>query len=198
MKPWQDGWYMRFLAVVVLFNTCFFLVFRLVPVFWKAEWGINERAIGLLLGLNGVIIVFLEMILVSRWEKRGLPMVYIVAGSLANAVGYAFLMLPGGAHLVYGLAMVLFITFGEMLALPFFNSIAMKRSNEYNRGQYAAAYTISWSVAIVIGPSGGAWIADTFGYRWLWATLIVISLFCAWAFSRFKLTDSNAQHEPGT
>jgi MFS family permease len=63
-----------------------------------------------------------------------------------------------------------------MLALPFISSFIMMRATEYNRGAYATANTLSWSFAQIIGPSGGGWIAEKFGFFWLWAALIALCL----------------------
>jgi predicted MFS family arabinose efflux permease len=173
---------MRFIIFATLFTTAFFLLFRLVPVYWRTEWNINERGIGLLLGLNGLIIAFLEMVLVRRWEKRGNNFRYIILGSVACAFGYLLLMLPHGNGIVLALIFIIMVTIAEMLAFPFISSFIMMRATEHNRGAYATANTLSWSVAQIIGPSGGGWIAEHFGFSWLWGVLIVICLFSGWGF----------------
>ncbi len=182
LQPWQDKLFMRFIIFATLFTTAFFLVFRLVPVFWRTEWGINERGIGLLLGLNGIIIAFLEMVLVRRWEKRGNNIHYIILGAAACGMGYLMLMLPWGTGIVLALLFMIAITLGEMLAFPFVSSFIMMRSTEHNRGAYATANTLSWSVAQILGPSGGGWIAEHYGFFWLWGALIVLCIITAWGF----------------
>jgi predicted MFS family arabinose efflux permease len=182
LQPWQDALFMRFIIFATLFTTAFFLVFRLVPVYWRTEWNINERGIGLLLGLNGLIIAFLEMVLVRRWEKRGNNFRYIILGSVACAFGYLLLMLPHGNGMALALIFIIMITIAEMLAFPFISSFIMMRATEHNRGAYATANTLSWSVAQIIGPSGGGWIAEHFGFSWLWGALILLCLFTSWGF----------------
>ncbi len=191
-KPWQDGFYVRFILLVALYNTSFFLVFRLVPVFWKESWHLQEAGIGMVLALNGVIIALFEMLLVNRWEGKRSPMYYIVAGSVANAVGFGVLLLPGGWPAGLAVLCMCLMTLGEMLAMPFMNSIIMQRSNAWNRGQYAAGYTLSWSVAQVIGPASGAYLVAHGGYPLLWALLIAACLLCAWAFRQLGQTDRMA------
>ena len=66
MPPWKDIIFMRFILLCTLLTTCFFLLFRLLPIFWKEAWHINEASIGLILGLNGIIIAIFEMVLVAR------------------------------------------------------------------------------------------------------------------------------------
>jgi MFS family permease len=74
-----------------------------------------------------------------------------------------------------------------MLALPFINTFVIKRSNEFNRGQYAAGYTLSWSVAQVVGPTSGFYLAHKFGYNLLWVCISLLLLLCAYGFSTLKL-----------
>jgi predicted MFS family arabinose efflux permease len=182
-KPWQDGFFVRFILLTAVFNTCFFLVFRLVPVYWKQQWQMGESTIGIVLGMNGVIIALFEMLLVNRWEGKRSPMQYIVAGCIANAIGFCVLLLPGMAPLLLAMVCMCLITLGEMLALPFMNAMIMQRSNAFNRGQYAAGYTLSWSVAQVIGPAGGAWIAQHAGYTILWIVLTVVCIVCGFLYT---------------
>jgi MFS family permease len=182
MQPWQDKLFLRFISFATLFTTAFFLVFRLVPVFWRTEWNINERGIGLLLGLNGIIIAILEMVLVRRWERRGNNIHYIILGAAACGVGYFLLMLPWGTGMLLALLFMLAVTLGEMLAFPFISSFIMMRATEHNRGAYATANTLSWSVAQIIGPSGGGWIAEHYGFFWLWGALIVLCIITGWGF----------------
>lgn len=189
-SPWKDKTAVRFLLLSTLWTICFVLLFRLVPVYWKEEKHIGESVIGIMLGLNGVIIAVFEMILVKALEKRSAPLRYISAGIVATALGYCFLLLPAAISYAMPLLVVLVITIGEMLAMPFMNSIFMKRSNEYNRGKYSAAYTLSWSVANIVGPMGGAFIAQRFGYLYLWLLMVVICLLCAYLFKVFAARET--------
>jgi len=77
---------------------------------------------------------------------------------------------------------MIFLTLGEMMALPFINTVIMGKANEHNRGKFAAAFAVTWSAAQVLGPGGGALITQTWGYNALWITLIIVCISCALAF----------------
>ena len=53
-------------------------------------------------------------------------------------------------------------------SLPFMNSFWISRAQPSNRGQYAALYTMSWSAAQTLGPMGGGFLADQYGFALLW------------------------------
>jgi len=183
LKPWQDGFYVKFILLTTLFITCAFLMFRVVPVFFKEEWQIDEFAIGIIIGLNGAIIALFEMIMINKIEKKRSPMYFIIIGSVLFAASYLILSAPVSFHLAAAVLTIVIFTGGEMFALPFINTIVISRSNEHNRGLYAAGYTLSWSCAQVVGPLAGFFIAKHLGYNWLWFGLACILLLCAYGFS---------------
>lgn len=179
MKPWKDMLFVKFLLLTTMLTTCFFLMFRVVPLYYKTVWHINELHIGLILGFNGLIIAAFEMVMISKIQNKRSGTYYIVKGVLLIALAYLMLMLPGFTPVMVALISIVLFTMGEMFALPFINTFVMSRSNSYNRGQYAAGYTLSWSVAQVIGPSAGFYLAERLGYSWLWVMIIVLLLLCA-------------------
>jgi predicted MFS family arabinose efflux permease len=192
-KPWQDVLFIKFLCLSTIFITCFFLMFRVVPVFYKEVWHLNEALIGFILGINGIVIAVLEMVMINKIENKKSPIFYIVLGVIIISFSFGVLMLPKSIPLVLAVASILFFTFGEMFSLPFFNTFVVKRSNEFNRGLYAAGYTLSWSVAQVIGPTSGFYIAERFGYNILWMAIVALLLLCAYGFSLLNLKDEPMQ-----
>lgn len=191
-KPWQDALFIKFVLLTVVFTTCFFLMFRVVPVFFKQVWHLNEASIGLILGVNGIIIALLEMVMISKIENKKSAVFYIVTGVLVVGLSFAVLMLPKFVPVVVALLSVICFTFGEMLSIPFINTFVIKRSNEFNRGQYAAGYTLSWSIAQVVAPTCGFFIAEKFGYQTLWITITAMLMLCAYGYSTLNLKEETA------
>jgi predicted MFS family arabinose efflux permease len=185
-KPWKDWWFIKFLLLTTVFATCFFLMFRVVPVFFKQVWHLDEAVIGLVLGVNGVIIAILEMVMISKIENKRSPTFYIVLGVVIVGLSFAVLMLPKFLPIVVALISVVFFTFGEMFSMPFINTFVINRSNEFNRGQYAAAYTVSWSIAQVVAPTVGFYVAERFGYHVLYTCITVVLMACAYGYYRLN------------
>ncbi|HEY6901574.1 MAG TPA: MFS transporter [Puia sp.] len=194
-----DTPFIRFLILATVYTTCFFLLFRLVPVYWKEQWTMNESTIGILLGLNGIVVAAFELILVRYFEKRSPnPAFYIAAGVTLTAIGYGLLILPlspaAGASspgagaifpgasstpFLFGAACVLLITAGEMLAMPFIGAYVLQRAKDHNIGKYSSAYALSWSIARIAGPSIGSVVIGHWGYTSLWIILVLTCLVCA-------------------
>jgi len=182
-KPWEDGFYVKFIVLTTIFITSAFLMFRVVPVFFKEEWHINESSIGLIIGINGAIIALFEMIMINKIEKKKPPIFFIVIGAALFATSYLVLTIPLSLHITMAVLTVIIFTIGEMFVLPFINTVVISRSNEHNRGLYAAGYTLSWSIAQVCGPITGFYIANHFGYQWLYIGIAGILFLCAYGFS---------------
>jgi predicted MFS family arabinose efflux permease len=181
-SPWRDAFFVRFLIMVSLFMICFSLLFRFVPVYWKEQMHIGESTIGILLGMNGLVIALFEMVLIQNLRDRRPDFYYIIAGTVFSGFAFIMLLIPAVAPIVLAAATVLLFTTGEMLALPYISTFVMSRSAEENRGKYSAAYSVSQSGAQIFGPAAGGLIAAEWGYNALWFVLVLISFACAIGF----------------
>lgn len=177
----QDKVYLWFILFASLFACCFFQLFTNMSVYYKLELHYSEPFIGFLMAANGIIIVLVEMVLIHNLEGKRKNTVYIVTGTFFMMIAYLMLNLLPASH-AWAFVMILVITFGEILAMPFMNSYWIGRSQPHNRGQYAALYTMAWSSAQTLGPMAGAQIAEYYGFRMLWWCISGLSLITAFAF----------------
>ena len=167
-SAYKDRTFLFFAGITVLFAICFFQVFTLMPVFYKTELHLPESFIGLNMAINGIVIAVFEMIIVFKLEGRRPPPHYMAAGVFLVGISYLMLNLPIASAMVLALLSMLFLTVGEMVAMPFMNAWWIARTTGANRGQYAALYTVAWSSAQAVGPFSGAQLAEHFGYYVLW------------------------------
>ena len=166
-SAYRDKIYLWFIVCTVLFAMCFFQLFTNLTVYYKQELHFSESFIGMLMALNGLIIAFIEMVLVYQLEGKRSGVSYIFVGVTLCALSYLlYNFMPGTAMVAIGAVIV--ITFGEILSMPFMNAFWISRTNLHNRGQYAGLYTIAWALAQVLGPSMGALLAEHYGFRILW------------------------------
>jgi MFS family permease len=189
--PWRDPWFLKFILLTSVFATCFFLMFRVVPVFFKQIWHLDEALIGIILGINGAIIALLEMVMISSIENKRSPKYYIVLGVLVVSVSFAILLIPRFLPVVVAIISIVCFTFGEMLSIPFINTFVIKRSNEFNRGQYAAGYTLSWSAAQIIAPTAGFYVAEKLGYTALYVGIVLVLALCAYGFYSLRYREND-------
>lgn len=194
-KPWRDIWFIKFVGLTTVFATCFFLMFRVVPVFFKQVWHLNEAVIGAVMGINGVVIALFEMVMINKIENKRSPVFYIVIGVFIVGVSFAIFLLPKFIPLALATASIICFSFGEMLAIPFINTFVIKRSNALNRGQYAAGYTLAWSVAQVVGPAVGFYVAEHFSYTLLYGGITALLFCCAYGYYSLNFKEEKENSE---
>ena len=84
--------------------------------------------------------------------------------------------------------MTLFITMGEIMAMPFMDTFWTLRSNTANRGQYAGLYTIAWGTANALGPMLSTVLADATNFQVLFVVLGCILLSISFGFYKLGKT----------
>jgi predicted MFS family arabinose efflux permease len=180
-SPYRDGVYLLFIVMVILYAICFFQLFTMQPVFYQSQWHLNVRLIGFLMALNGVLIAVTEMVIIHNLEGKRHSLQYIPVGVLMVGSGFLVLnILPASAWTAFFVVML--ITYGEILSMPFMNSFWIARTTPYNRGEYAALYTIAWSVAQSLGPYVGSQIIRVYGFNTFWWILGVMCAIAAIGF----------------
>lgn len=168
-SAYADKAYLLFIGFTMLLGLFFYQVFTIIPEYLKQDRGMPEYLIGLVMGLNGVVIALVEMVLVFRLEGRKHPLYFVSLGCMVMALFFVLLNLLPGMVAASVVCMLVF-TVGEVLSMPFMNSFWVSRTDGANRGQYAGLWTMAWAVAQALGPSCGSQLAGHFGFRVLWWT----------------------------
>ena len=163
----KDKPFWIFLFGCLVTGILFFQVFTTIPLYHKEQFNLTELQTGLLLTMNGLLIFFLEMPLVSYVERHKISKVKVVAaGSLLMGVSLFLLLLNTWAGIL--IIMMVFMTFGEMFAFPFSNSVALSRAPKGHEGRYMAIFTMSFSLAHILSAKVGMEIIAYYGYQMNW------------------------------
>jgi predicted MFS family arabinose efflux permease len=143
-----------------------------LPLFVRFERGLTLTDHGLLLSLNGLLIVTLEMIVVAR-TRRVPPLFAIAAGSALMGLGFGALPLTAGLG---GMALCAAVwTFGEMVAWPVMPVWIVSRAPGELRGRYLGVIGLFTGVSLLLGASGGTWLVENHGQGALWRTSFWVS-----------------------
>ena len=88
---------------------------------------------------------------------------------------------------LFALAMV-FITIGEMIALPIAQVLVAHFAPEDMRGRYMAISGIGWMLPIATGPFLAGLVMDNFNPSWVWYWAGILSVVAAagfiWLYTR--------------
>lgn len=144
----------RFLQLL-LANFCIALVFfQMASTFglYVTGLGFSPAVYGAVISLNGVLVVFCELPLVTisrRFPARRV----MAAGYVITAAGFA---LNGLAHSVPALVLCMVIfTFGEMMIMPVSAAYVANLAPAHMRGRYMGVSGLTWALALILGPALG-------------------------------------------
>lgn len=156
----------------------FFQLFTTLPLYHAQQYKLSEFQTGLLMTLNGLLIFFLEMPVVSFFERKKVRKIKVIGwGALLMAASYFVLLYAPWAGIL--IVSILFITVGEMFAFPFSNSWVMDRAPKGQTGRYMALYTMSFSLAHIVSSKMGMEIIGSIGYGINWMAMGILALLAA-------------------
>jgi predicted MFS family arabinose efflux permease len=173
-SPFKDKPFIWFTLLSTLYGIGFVEIFTLQPVFYKIQWHFTELTIGLLMALNGLLIVLFEMLIIQHFENKRNSLIYISTGVFIASITFVLLALLPYQYWS-AIIITIGITLSEMICFPFMNSYWVERSTSQNRGVYAGLYGMSYSASLIIGPALGGPIVEYGGFNMLW---IVLALLC--------------------
>lgn len=166
----RDPRFVLFLFLLFLLGMSFFQVFFTLPIYFHDAYGLQENAIGMILGINAAVIVLFEMVLVRAIENRSHIRLF-GTGALLMCVGVASAFV--GSTVPFAVMTILVLTVGEMVALPFSNALVASFSDRSSRGEYMGLYTVTFGIAHLAAPALGLWIYARFGPSVLALTISV-------------------------
>lgn len=174
----KDKPFWIFLITCLISGVLFFQLFTTIPLYHSEQFKLTEFQTGLLLTMNGVLIFFLEMPIVSYVERKKINKIKMVSiGCLLMGISLLLMLINTWAGIL--IVMMIFMTFGEMFAFPFSNSVALSRAPKGHEGRYMAIYTMSFSLAHILSAKVGMGIIDyykTDGYQMNWFYMGILGI----------------------
>ncbi|MCM2394239.1 MDR family MFS transporter [Streptomyces albipurpureus] len=133
--------------------------------------GFSAADFGLVMALNGVLIVSLQIPLTRFIEHRDSRRLLIFSALMA---GYGFgLTAFAGSIAVYALTVCVW-TLAEMVNAPTQMGLVVRLSPVRGRGRYQGVYTLSWATAAMVAPVLAGTVVDGLGAQWLWGMCAVL------------------------
>ncbi|MGE5691649.1 MAG: MDR family MFS transporter, partial [Pseudomonadota bacterium] len=114
--------------------------------------GLSLALYGALVSLNGIVIVLVELPLTGV-TRRFPPRPVIALGFLLVGVGFALMGLAETA-LAFAVTVAIW-TLGEIVNAPVASAYVADLSPERLRGRYQGAWSFTWGLGLVLGPTVG-------------------------------------------
>jgi MFS family permease len=118
----------------------------------KAE-GLSTSDYGLIVSLNGLLVVLLELPIASVTQRLDARRV-IAVGFFVTGLGFALTAFAGTMPLLA--ATVVLWTIGEVVDAPVSSAYIAALAPEHMRGRYMGAWGLTWSLGLMLAPSLGA------------------------------------------
>ncbi|MEU5367012.1 MFS transporter [Streptomyces sp. NPDC005925] len=171
----RDGRFMGVVGLSFLVAVVFQQGFVGLPVA-MGQAGFSPADYGFAIGVNGVLIVALQIPVTRFIEHRDTRRLLVLSSLLA---GYGFgLTAFAGSVGVFVLAVCVW-TLAEIVNAPTQTALVVRLSPVRGRGRYQGMYTMSWSVAALVAPLGSGFVIDRYGAAWLWGLCAVVGTVAA-------------------
>jgi predicted MFS family arabinose efflux permease len=187
----KDKPFWLLLFIIFIVAMVFFQLFTTLPLYHHEKFGLTEFQTGMLLSFNGLLVFLFEMPLVSILERKKVNRIKnILYGALCVSAGYYILLLDSWAFIL--VISIVLLSFGEILAFPFSNAVALNRAPKGQEGQYMGLYTMSFSLAHIACSKTGLDIIAHFGYLTNWifmGSLGIVAALCSLWLNRMLIAE---------
>jgi predicted MFS family arabinose efflux permease len=176
--PWGDGVFLRLMLALMIATAVFDQTYTTLGLFLRRDYHLDPRWLGYLFTLNGLMVVFLQVPIAHRMQRWGIGRCAGI-GVFLNGAGYCVLNFGTGP--LWGVLMMIAITFGELLLSPSLAQLVMLRSEGRQRGRYMGLYSAVWSGRTLYAPAVGTWLYASAGGAALWwicglASIVALAL----------------------
>jgi MFS family permease len=162
--PFRDGAFMTFALIQLPVLLAFGQFVVAMPLDMRRH-GLSTDRIGLLLGLNGVIIVLAQP-LALRLATRVAHVRLLAAGALLTGLGLGACAL-GASALTYALAIAV-LTLGEIALSMAAPALIADLAPAHRRGAYQGTYQLAWGLTAMLAPAVGTQVLARAGAPALW------------------------------
>jgi len=190
LPPAGDRAFLVFTMVSLLLFIVMGQMASTLSIFAVDRVGFSTAQYGLLLTLNGLIVILFQYP-VTLALKRVAKFRALIVGSLLYALGY--LSFGWITQFGWALGAMAIITAGEIIHSPVTLSVIGELSPQDQRGRYMGLFGLSETIGMSMGPLVGGLLLDAFpsDMRLVWAPIASIALIAAigyyWWARRFRL-----------
>lgn len=171
----HDRIFLIFVALNLLVMIIFMQHMSALPLAMQHD-GLAPSAFGLVISLNGILIV-VGQLLVPRLIGDRAPSTVLAVSTVVTGVGFGLTAFAADTWL-YAVS-VLVWTVGEMAMAPTSGAILADLSPAHLRGRYQSVFSLSFSLAALLAPIAGGWAIQQYGDPPLWLGCFVLAMIAA-------------------
>ena len=172
-RVFRDKGYMAFVGLTGIGLIAPTMVWILMPVYAKTNFGLPEAMYGWIPTTNAIMCVFIQFS-VTQVTRRYRTLPVAAAGMLIYALSVGSVALMTGFW-GFWLSMVM-LTFGELTLVPTASKYVADTAPADLRGRYMSIYWLGWGLARTLSPLIGGFINDQISPQAIWIGGLLIGL----------------------
>ena len=161
----QDRRFVTFILFFTLFQMCSVLLWVLLGVYAKQNYGLPESQYGLIQATNALMVVLFQ-VSVTGVTKRYEALRVMFVGTTIYGLGVASIAL-GQVFWAFWLSYVV-VTVGELIIAPTAVSFVADSAPVDQRGRYMGVYSLAQGAASTAAPVMGGQLNDRIGPKAIW------------------------------
>jgi MFS family permease len=173
VRVFRDSGYMLFVSLISIGLIAPTMLWILMPVYAKTNFGIPENLYGWIPTTNALMCVFIQYS-VTQVSRRYKTLPVTAIGMLIYAIGAGSVALMS-SFWGFWLSMVI-LTFGELVIVPTASKYVADQAPADLRGRYMGVYWLGWGLARTLAPLIGGFLNDAIAPRAIWIGGLVIGL----------------------
>ncbi len=172
-RVFQDKGYMAFVSLIAIGLIAPSMVWILMAVYAKTNFGVPEAMYGWIPTTNALLCVFAQYP-VTQITRKYETLTVTAAGMLIYAIGAGSVALMTGFS-GFWLSMVV-LTFGELTLIPTASKYVADIAPADMRGRYMSIYWLGWGLARTLAPLIGGVLNDRLFPQAIWIGGLLIGL----------------------
>jgi len=161
----KDRQLLAFVSSFTLFKICSVMLWALLAVYAKQNYGLPESQYGFIPTTNALMVVLFQ-VGVTKITKRYLPLPVMAVGTLIYALGVGSIA-AGQGFWGFWLSFVV-ITIGELMIMPTSTTYVANLAPIDMRGRYMSFFSLSQGAGRGIAPLLGGLLNDYIGPKAIW------------------------------
>jgi MFS family permease len=161
----KDRQFLAFVFSFTLFKICSVMLWALLAVYAKQNYGLPENQYGFIPTTNALMVVLFQ-VAATRFTRRYLPLPVMAIGTAVYALGVASIA-AGQGFWGFWLSFVV-VTVGELMIMPTSTTFVANLAPIDKRGRYMSFFSLSQGAGRGIAPLLGGLLNDNIGPRAIW------------------------------
>lgn len=193
LQAMRNKAFMRMLGSFTLMEICATLMWVILAVYIKQNFGIQEDQYSWIPTTNALMVIFLQ-VGITRLTSRHDPHRVMPIGAAFYPL--AMLIVAYSTNFWGFLLAMVVMTFGELITAPTATAYVANLAPADQRGRYLGFFGLNWFIALSIGPMGAGILTDKFSIQtpWLAGTVVgVLSVLAFLSLRRIKKTPEAMQ-----